>query len=436
MNSYKFTLKDYKAIKEANIDLNGITVLAGENGAGKSTITRWLYYLVEVISEYEWYAYEDLCSDISNEINDYKRASFDNSLDDNGIAASVNKWQTQSSLVSFSEAVDVERIIADAKDIIIRVADFVSNNIVDKRRLQNHRFMRLMMYWDIDDVEHFNRDAFIETHSKQIDEAYKEYLHKVSGRSLNYLYEYVRMRHDESYRRPKYIQLCEDKVEILESKTFGHLFGLRRAIYIDTPMSIGVESLNNQRWENLSELLSKRENIVLSPESRKMLIRIQRIIHGSIRNKKDDFDEEMRFVREDELDIPLMEAATGIKSFAYIIRLLENGYLNKNTLLIIDEPEAHLHPQWIVEFARVLVLLTKELGVRILIASHNPDMVAAVQSIGEKEGLKDAITFYQAHPTDENKYEYVYKNLGPEITEIFKSFNIALSRIKDYGTVD
>ena len=436
MNSYKFTLKDYRAVKEANIDLNGITVLAGENGAGKSTITRWLYYLVEVISEYEWYAYEDLCNDLSNELTDYKRASFDNRLDDHGIALSINKWQSQSTQVVFSDSDEILKIVSDAKDIIVRVANFIANSIKDKKQLQNHRFMRLMIYWDIKDVANFNRDEFVEEHAKRIDGAYHEYLNKVSGRSLDYLYEYVRMRHDESYRRPESIQLYEDKVEILEKKTFGHLFGLGRAIYVDTPMSIGTEVFDNQRWQNLSELLAKRENVSLSPEARKMLIRIQRIIHGSIRNRKDDFDEEMRYVRDDQLDIPLMEAATGIKSFAYIIRLLENGYLNKNTLLIIDEPEAHLHPQWIVEFARILVLLTKELGVRVLIASHNPDMVAAIQSIGEKEGLKDSITFYQAYPVEDNKYEYAYRSLGSEITEIFKSFNIALSRIKDYGTID
>ena len=66
MNSYRFSLKQYKAISKAEIELNGITVLAGENGAGKSTITRWLYYLVEVIVKYEQFLYEDLRRDISS----------------------------------------------------------------------------------------------------------------------------------------------------------------------------------------------------------------------------------------------------------------------------------------------------------------------------------------------------------------------------------
>ena len=63
-------------------------------------------------------------------------------------------------------------------------------------------------------------------------------------------------------------------------------------------------------------------------------------------------------------------------------------------------------------------------------------MVAAIQSIGKKEGLDEAITFYQAQSSKEHPFEYEYKNLGLEITEIFKSFNIAISRIQDYGRTD
>ena len=52
---YKFTIKDYHAIKEATIRLDGITVLAGINGSGKSTLSRWLYYLVNASHNFEYY---------------------------------------------------------------------------------------------------------------------------------------------------------------------------------------------------------------------------------------------------------------------------------------------------------------------------------------------------------------------------------------------
>ncbi len=92
----------------------------------------------------------------------------------------------------------------------------------------------------------------------------------------------------------------------------------------------------------------------------------------------------------------------------------------KSLFLLIDEPEAHLHPQWIVEFARLLVLLHKQVGLKIIVASHNPDMVSAIQSIARKEGVLQNTCFYQAERASEDSMQYVYKNLGSDISEIFK----------------
>ena len=39
--------------------------------------------------------------------------------------------------------------------------------------------------------------------------------------------------------------------------------------------------------------------------------------------------------------------------------------------------ETNLHPQWVVELAHLLVRINKTFGTKILITSHNPDMVSA-----------------------------------------------------------
>ena len=435
MNSYKFSLKQYKAVSKAEIELNGITVLAGENGAGKSTITRWLFYLVEVIAKYEKFLYDDLRRDISSILREYRMALRDTRMqNDNGLSFSIAKWNTMARSIDCSNEENVERVVYEAKDLVVRFADYIQDNIGENGRI-NNRLARILMYLNFDENETFSRQKFIENNFEKISLLYEEYQAKLKKRSKKEMFEFIRQHYDNSIRIPSSIQLSEDKVAVLEKISVGHLLGLQRAIYIDTPMALGNDAMDNPLWDNLSELLEKQDNVSLSMSVRKMLLRVQHIIHGTIQIKEDDFENSLRYVRDDQLDIPLLEAATGIKSFAYIIRLLENGYLDKNTLLIVDEPEAHLHPQWIVEYARILVLLAKELGVRILIASHNPDMVAAIQSIGGKEGIKDLISFYQAYPT-KTQYEYEYKNLGFEVTEIFKSFNIAISRIQDYGKSD
>ena len=433
MNTYKFLIKDYKAIKEANIDLNGITVLAGENGSGKSTITRWFYYLIEVIAKYDKFAYEDLCNDIYTILKEYNLIFRSVIFENSRISLSISKWRYQAMNIDNTSLDNVLKMLNDAKDIIERVANLIDQNNKKDSTL-NKNVSRSMKYLGIKDNEDFDRELYVQQTISKIDKYYEVYRSKIVNRHIDNIFNYIKQDYDEYIKRPNLIQLNEDNTPILGENVAGYLLGLQRAIYVDTPMAVVNKVMFNQLWENLQELLQKTSGVKLSLEVKKMLLRIQKLIHGSIKYN-DDFDNEMHYVREDNLDIPLSEAATGIKSFACIIRLLENGYLDKNTLLIIDEPEAHLHPQWIVEYARILVLLSKELGVRILIASHNPDMVAAIQSIGEKEGIKERITFYQAIQTD-TKYQYEYKNLGFEVAEIFKSFNIALSRIKDYGRID
>lgn len=180
--------------------------------------------------------------------------------------------------------------------------------------------------------------------------------------------------------------------------------------------------------------MQKTKYDLSSPKKKTMEAYIRSIIGGNINVQKGRFnDDELHYVREaDGLNIDIKDTATGLKSFAYILRLLENGYLDDKTLLIIDEPEAHLHPQWVVEFARVLVRLHAILGVKVLINSHNPDMVAAIQSIAAKEKVLDNTTFYLAEK-QKNTTQYNFRNLGHEIDEIFTSFNIAISRIQEYG---
>jgi predicted ATPase len=139
--------------------------------------------------------------------------------------------------------------------------------------------------------------------------------------------------------------------------------------------------------------------------------------------------------REDGSEFNLLECATGLKSFAMLQLLLKSGFLNKYTLLIIDEPATHLHPQWIIEYARLIVLLNKHVGVKFFIASHNPDMVSAIKYISEKEKIDNNLNFYIAK-RNKPSYLYTYKHLGTDIEPIFESFNIALDRISRYGIAE
>jgi predicted ATPase len=212
---------------------------------------------------------------------------------------------------------------------------------------------------------------------------------------------------------------------------------LNRAIYVDTPMAVSKRgySVGNDIWDDFVSYMYKVNPHKKDLSTELLGVQIQFVIGGNIQLKEDDMGLErgLHFVsKEQGIDIDVKDAATGVKTFAYMSQLLRNGWLDKETLLMIDEPEAHLHPQWIVEFARLLVKIHKELGVKVLVASHNPDMVAAIQSIAQKEEVIDKTVFYLAQK-EKDETRYVFSDKGTEISDIFTSFNIALSRIEQYG---
>ena len=212
---------------------------------------------------------------------------------------------------------------------------------------------------------------------------------------------------------------------------------IQNSIYIDTPMAIGyhLDVRGYGYWNDLIYTLKNtKPNYSTSTNVETLFQNISgdNIVSGQVYFNDDIVSQEFVYKRNDGQIFNLEECATGIKAFGILQMLLRNGVLSKNTLLIIDEPEAHLHPQWIVEYARMIVLMHKLIGIKFFIASHNPDMVAAIHRITQKEDLIARTHFYQTF-AQKDSFKYVYKDLGGSIAEIFESFNIALSRIQSYG---
>jgi len=74
-------------------------------------------------------------------------------------------------------------------------------------------------------------------------------------------------------------------------------------------------------------------------------------------------------VSEEALQLELSNVASGAKSFASLLILLKTGILKKEeSLIILDEPENHLHPQWQIDYAEFIVKLVEK-GFYMLITS-------------------------------------------------------------------
>ena len=61
-----------------------------------------------------------------------------------------------------------------------------------------------------------------------------------------------------------------------------------------------------------------------------------------------------------------------------ILQVLLNNELTRNTFLILDSPEANLHPDFQVKLAEILAP-SKELNITLYITTHSPFMAEAFE---------------------------------------------------------
>lgn len=417
-------IEDFRAIKKAEIILDGITVVAGENGCGKSTLSKLLYYLFKTANEYEF----NLVGVVKNEL---ESITF---ILDYILKNTAEKFPFQiehnSTLEDYYSNIS-KRIQALKRDFADRKNRGLSDTILLQRiaHTLNNNFKV--------EIDPFDAKLSIEYLLLQVEKLVVqkfEDFYAIRDKRPTLLFERIFENSFGVGSTLKYLELKEFGIQIFstEKEDIEYISTVRQAVYVDTPMMVGLErSKKNEHWNDLNEMLSE----VRGQSANGSLALIQhQILSGEV-VVENSITERFLYKRNDGKEFDLLSCATGVKSFAILQLLYKNGHLNDKTLLIIDEPEVHLHPQWIVEYARLMVLLNKELGVKFFIASHNPDMVSAIKYISEKEQTDGNLNYYLAEK-EENEFTYTYRHLGTEIDDIFGSFNIAFDRINLYGTLE
>lgn len=86
--------------------------------------------------------------------------------------------------------------------------------------------------------------------------------------------------------------------------------------------------------------------------------------------------------------------------------LLENRKLPEDSYLIMDEPEVHLHPEWQIKLAEILVRLAKDLNVTLYINSHSPQFIEAIEVYSELCEIIDETNYYLTLKADEEKFNF------------------------------
>ena len=435
-SKYLLTVRNSKAIRSADIGLDSITVLAGVNASGKSTLARMMHEIVNLSAIYslllERYAWRPVRSWATAivELEGRLSGQLSGLLSAYGVQESVLQFESKLGKGAFGE--------------VLTSLDVFTRKTFGKYQEQMGRgdakraftaFVRSSGVGEelAGDVQKVYA-VFAEKQKKALGEydaalSQRQYVVYNSAQDMKYDLRWLTDADAVSFYEdgePVYaVHRNSGEQSLSPDCELKEIFGVHHSFYIASPW-VGIPKIENGvltiRYDDFPHFPANSEKIDDD---------LFDVMGGKVELDESSGTKRWMFRRSDGLSIDLTDCATGIKALSILNILYKNGYLDAETLLIIDEPEAHLHPQWIIAYARILVLIAKRLKVRMLLTSHSPDMVSAIQEISQCEGLS-GVRFYLAE-NNPGELQYQYRDLGDDVEPIFAAFNKAIDDLELYG---
>jgi len=180
-------------------------------------------------------------------------------------------------------------------------------------------------------------------------------------------------------------------------------------VFIDTPNSLDTFSfiknatlLIHQQRLNIhlpmfrtDLILQLSQDLISKKNINPIYKKIEKVINGKVfyDKTKDEILYE-KFSLENKL-FKMEKTSNGIKMFGFLQILLLNETIKEGSILILDEPEVHLHPKWQLKYAEFIVELVKS-GVKVLVNSHSPYMIEALKRYSDLKKIEEKTNFYLA----------------------------------------
>lgn len=138
-------------------------------------------------------------------------------------------------------------------------------------------------------------------------------------------------------------------------------------------------------------------------------------------------------LRQEGYSGPIMldNLSMGLKAFTVIKMLLESDLLERKDVLVLDEPEIHLHPTWQITYAQIIVLLQKFFDLSIVITTHSNFFLKAIDVYTQKYGLRDKTHYYISEPDQEQKYGITLTETTDNLETIYAKMAKAVHTLRE-----
>ncbi len=439
----ELSLENVGIIKNSSIQLDGLTVITGKNESGKTTAGKALYSLIRANSNVDDAFEHAKIAYIISQVTKiwialtamhgsyYRTIELDESEtpEMHILAALSRRYSPRSTTLD-----SMMSLLVEARDVLASLEVSSLITFLTKYRpylsapTRNEQYIRTIA----EQFESRRSDALnicdSAIHTIDAPSAYTSFLTDRTKQFLNLSFrgQITPVRNPDAVTG---IKLSDDTslifdlrirnksdFEYLDDSSFVNPFN--QAIFLDDPFVLdkldsddyylsgfhrrdddSITSIDVFPYDDyLKQLLGSEESLSFFDELefnrtyKPLFEMINSIVPGEFLQSSDG-----TYYVNDGVKLHVQNLATGSKLFFIIKLLLMKGYLTSKTVLILDEPESHLHPEWINKFAEILVLLIKEIRVNVLLTTHSPNLLLALNVYSQQYSLMGKAHFYLAH---------------------------------------
>lgn len=406
------SVQNVAKISTASIEINGITVIAGENNTGKSTIGKILYCLYNSFYNVEDKIQNERILKITSEI----RKSLRFMVSPNNQAMRIPQIARISDEIikGINNSNDsAESLKGKIDHVLLNINKSVNLNVIDQDEINklSSKIYEIVKITDGEIQEIILNRYFNMEFSSQIN-----HLNDSNSSAMTSL-------------QVKQKQLSVEFINNTCNSFTNELNIVSEAVYIDTPFVLDdVNEFYNDIYhrDNLRSKLTREKAHALENvfdeaiNSQKLELVMQKI--GLVADGEFLIDGDSEYFKDRSLLKPLnlSNLSTGLKTFVILKKLIENGDITEDGILIFDEPEIHLHPEWQLIFAEILVLMQKGLNLNIILNTHSPYFLNAIEVFSVKHGISSKCKYYLADIINElavfndvtGNTELIYKKLA------------------------
>lgn len=423
----RLKINNVAELENIALKIDGLTIIAGENNTGKSTINKCLYAAFNSLNSLSEHVFTDkinsFLTDLKEELisnadgDDYRERYFISKIIDNG---------------SFVEEIKRLSLAAEINDINNFIRTYLSKEIIKRK---------LTIPIDNLNKEVFNIEPYLRINN---DEIKKKIATKMFRSEFNGTINNI---HDDT-------SIAEIILEIKDYTT-SYKIQLNHVTEITNNLSLELQAVYVDNLYSLDNVMSVSHKRLFEKGHRTALIdsffnfydnnitseilkenRLKKIfsIINDIAKGYIIFDgiSGIRY-RESETDgaekaLSFSNISDGLKTFILLKELILNKTLKDNGTIIFDEPEIHLHPEWQIKLAELIVLIQKEYGMHIVLTTHSPYFLYALEVFSTKYGISEKTNYYY---TQRKQGKITVENIGKNLEIIYSVLNKPFQTIED-----